>query len=77
MDTTAPSLNEVVRTNVRVVLARQDKTGPQLATMLGVAPTWVWRRLNGSIGMSLDDLFRIAKALDVSVPHLVTPGGDE
>ena len=48
-------------------MARRRMSAPRLAGVLGVSPTYVYRRLNGETALDVDDLDRMARALDVPV----------
>lgn len=67
------SLSERVAEEIRAVLARRRKSGRSLADDLGVSQTWMSTRLNGTTPIDLNDLERIAIALDVDVADLVLP----
>ena len=57
--------------NIRAALARQQITKSDLARSLGVSSMWVTRRTNAEIPITLDDLARIAAALDVPMQSLL------
>ena len=52
-------------------MARRRMSGRQLATELAVSPSWVNYRLTGKQPIDLNDLARIAKALEVTVSNLL------
>lgn len=60
-----------VAKEIRVALARQDRRASDLARSLQVADKWVSQRLRGITPMTVDDLERIAQALDVSPSDLL------
>lgn len=65
------SLNELVAGEVRAALGRRRWRQSHLAARLGVNEMWVSRRLRGAQPIDLDDLQRIAEALEVSVTDLI------
>ncbi len=69
---TRDSLTFRVATEIRVLLLRRGLNGAQLAQQLGVSPMWVSYRLTGRQEIGLNDLARIAGALDVEPHALVT-----
>lgn len=56
------------------MMTRQRMTGAALAKALNVSPTWVSYRLNGQVAFDLDDLERIARALDCRIIDLLPSG---
>jgi transcriptional regulator with XRE-family HTH domain len=56
---------------IKVTMVRAGVSGRQLARRLGVSQTWISTRLNGTTPLDLDDMERIAAALDVSVLQLM------
>lgn len=57
------------------IRARRDEQGisqQQLALMIGSSKSHIWRIETGRVGVGLDDLARIAEALDVEVRELVS-----
>lgn len=57
------------------IRARRDDQGisqQQLALMIGSSKSHIWRIETGRVGVGLDDLGRIADALDTPVRDLLT-----
>lgn len=67
------TLSQLVGKQIKLKLFLADMSGRDLAGKLGVSPSWVSYRLSGKQEIGLDDLFRIANALDVELPELLTP----
>lgn len=67
----ADSLRAQVAGEVRALMARQRISGSRLAVMLGESQKWVSRRTTGEVPFDVDDLERIASALDVGVHELL------
>lgn len=67
------TLSELVAEEIRALMARQRTSGRQLAAKLDVSPSWVSYRLSGVQPIDVNDLVRIAKALDVGVYDLLPP----
>ncbi len=65
------TLTERVAEEIRSAMARRRFTGAQLAKALGVSAAWVSYRVNGTVSPSVDDLYRIAGALEVEVVDLL------
>lgn len=65
------SLRNGVAEEVRALLARKRMTGDKLAAAIDRSPMYVSRRLRGEVPFDLDDLERIAAALDVIVLRLL------
>lgn len=65
------TLSEYVAGEIRATLARQRKSGRQLANALGASQTWVSSRLNGTTPIDLNDLARIAEALGIYAADLL------
>lgn len=65
------TLTELVADEIRVAMTRQRVSGRDLASKLGVSPSWVSYRLSGKQAIDLNDLFRVAKALGVGVHQLL------
>lgn len=59
------SFSAAVGEEIRVLLTRRRKSGRQLAQELNVSQTWLSSRLIGTTPIDLNDLARIAAALDV------------
>ncbi len=66
------ALTDLVAEEIRAMMARRRLTGQRLARVLGVSNAWVSYRLNGRQAIDLNDLERIAAALDVPV-HALFP----
>lgn len=56
---------------VRAELAKRKISGKILAESLGWKRTNTWRRLNGSVPFTLDELVTLAGYLDVPVAELL------
>lgn len=57
------------------IRAQRDEQGisqQQLALMIGSSKSHIWRIETGRVGVGLDDLGRIADALDTPVRDLLT-----
>lgn len=67
------TLSQLVGKQIRLKLFLAEMSGRDLAGKLGVSPSWVSYRLSGKQEIGLDDLFQIAKALDLQVSDLLTP----
>lgn len=65
------TLTEKVAEEIRALLGRRRMSGRQLASTLAVSQTWVSSRLSGSTPIDLNDLDRIAAALNVDVADLL------
>lgn len=70
----AQTPTERVAANVRAELARAQQSGRGLAGQIGMAPSSMARRLSGSIPFRVDELHRIADALNVAVSVLMADG---
>ena len=66
------SRTEAAARRLRGGLAERRLSARQLAMQMGVSYTWMSRRINGKISMSLDDLEMIESASGISVTFLVT-----
>ncbi len=64
---------EPVLVEIKVWRARRNVTQSQLAAQLGVAQSWVSKRINGVVGLTVDDMARIAEALDVPPWEFLRP----
>ncbi|GAA2681933.1 helix-turn-helix domain-containing protein [Actinoplanes palleronii] len=67
------TLSELVAEEIRALMARRQMSGRTLATKLDVSPSWVSYRLSGKQPIDINDLFRIANALDAGVHDLLPP----
>jgi transcriptional regulator with XRE-family HTH domain len=65
------SLQTYVAAEIRAEMARRRITGQQLAGALGRSNAWISVRLAGKQAIDLNDLERIADALDVSADQLL------
>lgn len=65
------TLTQLVADEIRVAMTRQRVSGRDLAKKLNVSPSWVSYRLSGRQPIDLNDLFRISKALGVSLHQLL------
>lgn len=65
------SLSESVAEEIRAALARKRVTGRELARRLQVSSPWVSQRLTGATEIGLNDLQRIANAIDVDLYDLL------
>jgi transcriptional regulator with XRE-family HTH domain len=70
-DERTATLSEQVAEEVRALLARRRMSGRQLASQLGVSPSWVSYRLTGAQPIDVNDMQRIADALGVAVIQLL------
>jgi DNA-binding Xre family transcriptional regulator len=68
---TTQTLNAYVAGEVRAMMGRKRVTGRQLAQQLNVSHMWISYRLTETTPIQLDDLERIADALDVEVAELL------
>lgn len=71
------TLNQLAAAEIRAWQGRKMVTGRELARRLGVDQKWVSNRVRGEIPISLNDLQRIAAALQVSVRDLLPDGSAE
>lgn len=71
----AVELSSRIVTEIRAEMARQRMENPDLAERIHVAPSTVWRWMTGRSKVGLDDLDAIAKALNVSIPDLLSRAG--
>lgn len=65
------TLSDYAAGEIRATLARRQMQGKELAAKLGVSRSWVSYRLTGTTEIGLNDLARIAAALEVSVTDLL------
>lgn len=69
-----------VAAQVRAVLGHRNLTKHELALMLGENDVWLGRRIAAGVRrvpLDLNDLERIARALDVEVADLLPPAAPE
>lgn len=65
-----------VLAEIRAWMGRRDLSQSDLGRSLGVAPSWMSKRLAGTVELSVADMFAIAEALDVSpIVFFEQPGG--
>lgn len=64
---------EPVLTEIKVWMARRRINQSELAESLGVAQSWVSKRLAGKVTLSVGDLTEIAAALDVPAAEFFRP----
>lgn len=65
------TLSDLIAEEIRVALTRQRMSQRQFAARLGVSPAWLNYRLTGVQEIGVNDLNRIAKALDMTVFDLM------
>jgi transcriptional regulator with XRE-family HTH domain len=71
LDVSQPSLTKSAAAELRAHLARYEIPVGGLAVKMGVSRGWLYRRLNGEHGLSLEDLERICSALDIPVSEIL------
>ncbi len=59
------ALVEPVLIEIKVWMARRRLNQSELAAKIGEGQPWLSKRLNGTVGLGVDDLVRIAAALEV------------
>jgi transcriptional regulator with XRE-family HTH domain len=64
---TTSRVAEPVLTEIKVWMARRRVNQSELAVKLGVAQSWVSKRLAGKVVLTVNDLGLISEALDVPV----------
>jgi transcriptional regulator with XRE-family HTH domain len=69
--TTRPDLQEVLRTNLRVLLALRKMTAGELAAHLDTDRTTVSKRMNGAREWALQDLVELSEVFDVPIDALI------
>lgn len=57
--------------NVRAELARRKMTNKQLGDLIGENEMWISRRVRGLVPITVDELLRIADALDLPAIQLI------
>lgn len=67
---TAP-IKQRVASEVRANMARQRISGSELARRIGVSQPYLHRRISGEIPFDIDDLARVAEALNVTIADLL------
>lgn len=65
------STTKAAAANIRAELGRQDKSRAAFAREMGVSEMWLSRRINAQTPITVDDLARIADALDVTPLELL------
>lgn len=65
------SLDERIAFAIQVEMLRQKTTTSQVAAVIGEQYLWLHRRLKGNTPFQLEDVERIAVALEVPVTQLV------
>lgn len=66
-----PDLQEVLRSNLRVLLALRRMKAGDLAAQLGTDRTTVSKRMNGAREWALQDLVELSDVFDVPVDALI------
>lgn len=67
-----PKLREIVALNIRIERRRKQLTQEALAEMAGISVKHVTKIENAQVTTSIYFIYRIAKALDVTIDELVT-----
>jgi transcriptional regulator with XRE-family HTH domain len=67
------TLSKLVGKQVKLQLFLKEMSGRDLASKLGVSPSWVSYRLSGKQEIGIDDLFAIANVLGVDLNEILTP----
>lgn len=70
---TTEAVAEQISIEVRAAMGRANASRRDLASKLGVDPMWVTRRLIGQTPFSVEDVVRIARALDADPKTLLAP----
>ncbi len=65
------TLSDLIAEEIRVALTRQRMSQRQFAAKLGVSPAWLNYRLTGAQEIGVNDLNKIARALDMTVFDLM------
>jgi len=68
-------LSDQVAEEIRVLLVRRRRSASDLARQIGMTQPYLSRRLTGEVALDLDDLQRIAGALEVDVRDLLPARG--
>jgi transcriptional regulator with XRE-family HTH domain len=66
-----PSFRDRLAAEVRAHMARRGWSNRKLATILGVTPPWVNRRVNGEIPMTSDDMELFADTFGLTITQLI------
>lgn len=67
------TLTELVAAQIRSLLGYRDMRPSELARRIGENDQWMHVRLKGKVPLNLNDMHRIARALDVPVGQLMPP----
>lgn len=67
------TLTELVAAQIRSLLGYRDMKPSELARRIGQNDQWMHVRLKGKVPLNLNDMHRIANALDVPVGKLMPP----
>lgn len=67
------TLTQLVAAQIRSLLGYRDMKPSELARRIGENDQWMHVRLKGKVPLNLNDMHRIAKALDVQVGQLLPP----
>jgi len=70
---TTSRVAEPVLTEIKVWMARRRINQSELADKLGVAQSWISKRLAGKVSLTVNDLGLISEALDVPVAEFFRP----
>lgn len=62
---------DTVAANIRAEMARQRLTQNAVAVEVGMSPAAISQRLSGKTAISVDDLVRLARALNVTAEALL------
>lgn len=67
------TLSQLVGKQIKLQLFLKEMSGRDLASKLGVSPSWVSYRTSGKQEIGLDDLMAIATVLGVDLNEILTP----
>lgn len=73
VNTAVTELGRRVAGEIRAEMARQRVAGTKLSRRMGVTDMWLSRRLRGDVGITMDELDEIARALGVPWWQLLPP----
>lgn len=65
---------QTVAAEVRAHLARKQISSREIAELVGLTPSQMSRRINGSIAFTVEEIGEVAKALGVTVSSLYGEG---
>lgn len=68
------TLADYAAAHLRAEMARRQINPSQLAAVIGVSEMWVSRRMRGKSHITMEDLERLAKALDLPVASFLPAG---